>query len=154
MTYDNGKLCEAAIIAGDKFDLPKLMRSGLKALDHLIKITFSKGYFSPIGCHGWYNINEKKAEFDQHPIEADSMSRALMAAYRVTGNRYYVKLINKCRDWFYGANVFGVPLVNEVLDGAYDGLTAVGVNLNQGAESNIAFISTILSVLELEKEAN
>jgi len=154
MTYDNGRLCEAAIVAGDRFELPKLMQSGFKALDHLIKCTFSQGYFSPIGCHGWYKANGDRAEFDQQPIEADSMARALMAAYRITGNHYYIKLITECRDWFYGANILGVSLVNDEFGGAYDGLTGVGVNLNQGAESNIALVSTILSVMELEKEAN
>jgi hypothetical protein len=39
-------------------------------------------------------------------------------------------------------DVFG-RLHDEVSAGGYDGLQAVGVNLNQGAESTLAFISTM-----------
>jgi hypothetical protein len=45
--------------------------------------------------------------------------------------------------WFTGDNDTGALMHDEDSTGAYDGLQAVGVNLNQGAESTLAFISTM-----------
>ncbi len=44
--------------------------------------------------------------------------------------------------WFDGDNDTGARMWDPATGGGYDGLEATGVNLNQGAESTIALIST------------
>ena len=46
------------------------------------------------------------------------------------------------RPWFDGDNDTGARMWDPATGGGYDGLEATGVNLNQGAESTIALIST------------
>ena len=45
--------------------------------------------------------------------------------------------------WFLGDNDLGVAMYDPESGGGYDGLSEVGVNLNQGAESTLAMISTL-----------
>jgi hypothetical protein len=45
--------------------------------------------------------------------------------------------------WFQGANDSGQVMWDPETGGGFDGLLADGVNLNQGAESTLAVISTL-----------
>ncbi len=45
--------------------------------------------------------------------------------------------------WFLGANDVGVALFDPDTGGGCDGLHAAGRNANQGAESTLAFLSTM-----------
>ncbi len=45
-------------------------------------------------------------------------------------------------EWFDGANDTGVMMRDLDSGGGFDGLRSDGVNLNQGAESTLALIST------------
>jgi len=45
--------------------------------------------------------------------------------------------------WFLGDNDAGTPMWDPATGGGYDGLTRQGPNLNQGAESTLALISTL-----------
>ncbi len=45
--------------------------------------------------------------------------------------------------WFLGDNDVGTRMWDPATGGGYDGLTAHGPNLNQGAESTLALISTL-----------
>ncbi len=45
--------------------------------------------------------------------------------------------------WFLGDNDSRVVMGNPATGGGFDGLQAVGANLNQGAESTLAFLSTL-----------
>jgi hypothetical protein len=45
--------------------------------------------------------------------------------------------------WFLGNNDAGAPMWDPATGGGYDGLRADGPNLNQGAESTLALISTL-----------
>jgi hypothetical protein len=52
-------------------------------------------------------------------------------------------------DWFLGANRLGVPLYDFSTAGCYDGLEANAVNENQGAESVVSFLLSLLAMLGL-----
>jgi hypothetical protein len=52
--------------------------------------------------------------------------------------------------WFLGQNDLGAPMFNAETGGGYDGLTAKGPNLNQGAESTIALLTTFQQARQLE----
>ncbi len=61
-----------------------------------------------------------------------------LAAFAVTEDRTWLAEARKAYDWFLGDNDLAVPL-GLADGGCYDGLTPSGPNLNQGAESVLAF---------------
>ena len=54
--------------------------------------------------------------------------------------------------WFLGENDFGLSLFNFETRGCGDGLEEEGININQGAESTIAYQISHLTVLKAHEE--
>jgi hypothetical protein len=54
--------------------------------------------------------------------------------------------------WFLGANRLGVSVYDPATAGCRDGMGAAALNLNQGAESTISFLLSLLEMLELAGE--
>ena len=148
LTYDNAVLPHALFVAALTFDNKKYLKAAQKTCEFLLDNTFNGEHFSFVGCKGWYERGLIKAAFDQQPIEAVSTVLMLRAAYDATQNDRFLTLQRKAFDWFLGANDLYIPLYNFRSKGCYDGLTQDGVNLNQGAESMLSFLSSLLSVVE------
>ena len=51
-------------------------------------------------------------------------------------------------EWFHGGNTLGLVLINGVTGACYDGITPVGLNRNQGAESTLSYYIAYLTMLE------
>jgi hypothetical protein len=51
--------------------------------------------------------------------------------------------VRQAEAWFLGKNDAGIAMWDPATGGGYDGLTPHGPNLNQGAESTLALISTL-----------
>ena len=75
------------------------------------------------------------------PVAA--MADACWRAYTVTGDRSWWRGVTAAANWFTGDNDTGLPMYDDVSGGGFDGLQPEGVNLNQGAESTLALISTM-----------
>jgi uncharacterized protein YyaL (SSP411 family) len=103
----------------------------------------------PIGNRGWYQRGGARARFDQQPIEAQNMIQACMEAYNVTGENRWINEARKCFEWFLGRNDLNARLLDYRTGGCFDGLTADGVNLNQGAESTLAWLLSLMSMYAL-----
>jgi hypothetical protein len=108
----------------------------------LLDLETSGGHLSVTGVGG-RGPGDVGPQFDQQPIEAAAMADACWRAHQVTGDHSWMRGVLAAAAWFAGDNDTGVVMHDEVSAGAYDGLQAVGVNLNQGAESTLAFISTM-----------
>ena len=52
-------------------------------------------------------------------------------------------------DWFVGKNRLEKPLYDFQSKGCQDGLMKKGINLNQGAESTISFLISLLAVTDV-----
>ena len=74
------------------------------------------------------------------------MVHACLTAARLTDDLSWANQAWMCFEWFVGGNDLGVPLYHADTGGCQDGLQAHGPNKNQGAESSLAYL---LSVLEL-----
>ncbi len=98
---------------------------------------------SPVGNEGWYFKGGKKALYDQQPIDPAYMVCCLEKAYLATKDNFYRNWAKKWYRWFFGCNTKGISLIDDNF-ACYDGLTPGGVNLNQGAESNICFLMAFL----------
>ncbi|HEY4695564.1 MAG TPA: hypothetical protein VIH13_01590 [Candidatus Hydromicrobium sp.] len=103
---------------------------------------------SPVGNKGWYFKGCEKALYDQQPIDSAYMVCCLEKAYYATENNFYLSWAEKWYEWFFGHNLKGNSLIDENF-ACYDGLTPEGVNLNQGAESNICFLLAFLAARRL-----
>lgn len=148
MTYDNAMLSYSMLIAGKHFG-EKYLEIGINTCDFLLDNTYTNSHFSFIGCDGWYPRGEAKAEFDQQPLEATSTILMLKAAYEITEDHKYIILLRKAFDWYLGDNDNEIALYNFRTKGCFDGLEQCGVNLNQGAESVLSFLISLLTVVEV-----
>lgn len=144
LTYENALLPRALLVAGARLGDDDLRRTGLRVLDWLIRVqTTPDGAFSPIGSSGWWPRGEARSRFDQQPIEAASMILAAEAASRETGEERYGRVVEAAYGWFLGDNDLGVQLADPARGGCHDGLTPRGVNLNQGAESTLMWLTAL-----------
>lgn len=119
-----------------------------KTTEFLIKNCQENNVPSPIGNNGWYLRGKNKALFDQQPIDAGYMVCCLEKAYYATKDSFYLNWAEKWYKWFWGNNIKNVILIDKDF-ACYDGLNPEGVNLNQGAESNICFLLAYLAARRL-----
>jgi len=148
LTYDNAVLPHAMYIAGLTLDNKKYTEVADITCEFLLKNTYNGTYFSFIGCNGWYERGGEKATFDQQPIEAAGTVMMLRTAYEATQNERFLTLQRKAFDWFLGQNDLHVPLYDFRTKGCNDGLTPDGVNTNQGAESTLSLLLSLLTMVE------
>ena len=72
----------------------------------------------------------------------------LGAAYDVAKDAKFLKLQRTAFDWLLGANDLHIPLYDFRTKGCSDGLMPGGVNGNQGAESTLSYLLSLLAVSE------
>ena len=148
ITYDNAVLPHSLFVAGITCDNKRYIEIAEESSEFLLKHSLNGKHFSFVGCNGWFERGKTKASFDQQPIEAASMVMMLRAAYDATLNEKYLKLQRKAFDWFLGRNDLHIPLYDFRTKGCNDGLMQDGVNINQGAESTLSFLLSLLSIVE------
>jgi len=151
LTYANGILPASLLIYSGRYGDKESLHIALESLDFLCSLTFFGEVFVPIGNKGWYKKGKERAFFDQQPEETFHMILALFQAWKKTKDTGYKKLIHKCFSWFLGNNAIGESLYNSKTGGCFDGLTAHGVNKNQGAESLLSYLLSRLIVERVEK---
>jgi len=145
VTYDNGKIPQALLLSGRWMQREDMIQAGLRSLRWLLEIqTDPAGHFVPIGNNGWYRRDGARARFDQQPLEAQSLLEACLEAYNVTGDRWWLEQCRPLLEWFLGRNDRREALYDYRSGGCRDGLTPSGVNENQGAESTLAFLLSLL----------
>lgn len=148
LAYDNAvlphALYTAALTAGEE----KYLHVANKTCQFLLEETYDGRRFSFVGCNGWYKRRGKRAVFDQQPIEVAGTVMMLRTAYEATGRGEFLKAEKKAFDWFLGENDLHVPVYDFATKGCSDGLTPGGVNSNQGAESMLSFLLSLLCVVE------
>lgn len=154
LTYDNARLPEALLRAGQVLGDDALIEAGLKSLDWLCRQqTGVGGVFRAIGTENFGKPFAVEAPFDQQPLEAAATVDACAAAFAATGDARWLTEARRAFDWFMGKNDLGVPLVEPKTGECYDGLTPSGPNLNRGAESVLSFQLATCAMLALERIA-
>jgi hypothetical protein len=142
MTYGNAMLAESLLHAGHAIDDVDMVDDALDLLAWLTDLEWSpSGHFSFTPVHG-RNPGDPSG-FDQQPIEAWTLATACRAALDATHDPHWYEALGWLAAWFEGANDHGVRMWDVRTGAAFDGLTASGVNENQGAESTLAMIGTL-----------
>ena len=147
-SYDNARKAQALLLAGQWLPDSEMLETGLRALTWLKQIqTDEKNHhFAAIGNHGWLTRDGGKARFDQQPIEAAAMVDACIQAFNCTQDEEWITYAYRCLNWYQGENDLGIPLCDYATGGCRDGLEAQGVNENQGAESTLCWLMSLLAI--------
>jgi len=141
LTYENALLPRALIVAGRRLGSDAMTAAGLTALDWLVEIqTSSDGHLTPIG-NQWWPQGGERSTFDQQPIEATALVLAAESAFMATGDPRHRAAMERSYAWFLGANDLGVVVAVPERGACRDGLTPLGVNLNEGAESTLMWLT-------------
>jgi hypothetical protein len=142
LSYANAALPETLIAAGQILDRPDVLDNGLTLLRWLIDRETVDDHLSPTPVDG-ADRGVATRQFDQQPIEVAALADACARAYAATGDDDWRRGVDLGVDWFAGKNDLGAMMWDPETNGGYDGLTATGPNLNQGAESTLALVSTM-----------
>jgi glycosyltransferase involved in cell wall biosynthesis len=152
LTYDNAILPLALFasyaVTGDRASL----RDARESLEFLEEICFHGDRLQLVGNTGWHSRGGEKASADEQAIDAAAFVLAFRCAYRVTSDRHYAQRMSQSFEWFLGANRLGLPLYDFATGGCCDGMGVTQVNRNQGAESTLCFLMSLLEMLELAGE--
>jgi glycosyltransferase involved in cell wall biosynthesis len=154
LTYCNAALPHALLICGRSIPNDAMTDAGLESLNWLAALQNANlGHFVPIGSNGFYEHGGKRARFDQQPIEAQTMVSACLEAFRITGDKLWNKEAHRAFEWFLGNNDLNLPIYDPTTGGCRDGLHSDRANENQGAESTLAFLQSLLE-LRLAKQTH
>ena len=142
LTYANAVLPEAMIAAGVALEDAPLQQRGLDLLSWLVDYETADGHLSPTPAGG-RGSGDARPGFDQQPIEISTLADACARASGVDAGAIWPDTVRAAAAWFDGANDAGLRMWDPQTGGGFDGLHADGVNLNQGAESTLAAVSTM-----------
>lgn len=152
LTYDNALLSlalfKAYAISADRTSL----RVARASLEFLEEVCFEGDQLVLVGNAGWHVRGGSKPHADEQPIDAAAFVLAFRGAYLATGDHHYLRRMRESFAWFLGANRLGVSLYDFSTAGSRDGLGATEANRNQGAESTLSFLLSLLAMLELADE--
>ncbi len=149
LTYCNAILPHALLVSGAAIPNHAMIEAGLESLHWLANLQHPEGkdgYFVPIGSDGFYPRGGERARFDQQPVEAQAMISACLEAQRVTDDSSWQKEAERVFEWFLGRNDLNLSLYDPTTGGCRDGLHPDRANENQGAESTLAFLQSLLEL--------
>jgi len=151
LAYDNARLSHALLLAGYILEDDEMISHAVASLRWLVGVqTGPQGCFLPIGSNGFFRKGGPRAIYDQQPVEATATIDACSDAWRLTGDPFWRSEVWRAYRWFHGANSEGQSLIDDDNGGCKDGLMESRVNHNQGAESTLAFLSSVLSVIQMD----
>ena len=147
--YANGKLPHALLLSGHRMEQSDMIEMALQSLGWLLTIQTEEDHFVPIGSHGWYKKGGAQARFDQQPIEASAMIEACVEAFNITRDKTWIDNAVMCFNWFLGQNDLNMLLYDAKTGGCRDGLMADGISQNEGAESTLAWLLSLMTLQKL-----
>lgn len=153
LSYANALLPHAALVRAEVHGDTRGAYEAMTVLDWLVREETLGDHFSftPVSGRG---AGGERPQFDQQPIEAWAMTEACARAYEYSGDTKWRQVALRAGSWFLGNNDGGVLLYDPATGGGYDGLEAGGINLNQGAESTLAFVATMRELRTLARTSH
>jgi glycosyltransferase involved in cell wall biosynthesis len=150
LAYDNCRLPEALIRAGLRLGKDDIVKAGTEALHWIMSVQIAQaGHFRPVGSGTFGQEFELPRPFDQQPVEAWAAIDACAAAYDASGSERWISQARCAYDWFGGANDRGVAVGEPDTGSCHDGINPRGLNLNQGAESVLAYQHATIAMRKL-----
>lgn len=152
LAYDNARLPQALLQTAAATGNANYRRAGLRTLRWLARTqTAPSGCFRPVGSRSFGREREHPLPFDQQPLEAWASISAYLAAWRIEGDAKWVVEANRAFDWFSGGNDLRENLIDAATGGCCDGLHPDRKNLNQGAESCLSYLHSLVEMREMQR---
>ena len=130
------------IVIGGALDDDALRNDGMLLLRWLLAEQILDGHLSVVPSTG-RSREDRRPAYAQQPIEVAALAEAARTAYLADGDSQWTDAIELCLAWFHGANDGGLTMCDPTTGGGFDGLERGSVNQNQGAESTLAWLSTL-----------
>ncbi|KYG82454.1 glycosyltransferase [Roseivirga echinicomitans] len=147
LTYANGVMPEALILAYHLTKEAKYLNVALNSLNFLLSQTFTKDQIKVVSNRGWQHKGQEKAnDFGEQPIDVAYTILALDSFHKVLGMERYKDYLEVAYSWFLGNNHLQQIMYSPLSGGGYDGLEENNPNLNQGAESTICFLMASMTL--------
>ncbi|MFH6993488.1 glycosyltransferase [Flavobacterium sp. FlaQc-48] len=151
MTYGNGVLPESMLYAYLVTNKPIYKKVALDSLDFLMSKMFTdKNSFKVISNNGWLHRDSEPKEYGEQPIDVAYTIQTLNSFYKAFNIPEYKQKMKTAFNWFLGKNHLNQIMYNPVSGGGYDGLEKENVNLNQGAESTVCYLTARLIMENLK----
>ncbi|HZO97959.1 MAG TPA: glycosyltransferase [Gaiellaceae bacterium] len=140
LAYDNARLPQALLAGGAATGRDDAVGVGLESLRWYGDQCGLDGPFVRLPGHlGRRRDEPAPGGGDEQPLDAGALVEAEIAAFGLTGDPAHAARARAAFDWFVGRNHLGRPLYDFATGGCADGLGAEAVNVNEGAESTLAF---------------
>jgi glycosyltransferase involved in cell wall biosynthesis len=150
LTYGNGILPESMLYAYLVTNKPIYKKVAMDSLDFLMSKMFVNKNFKVISNNGWLHRGSEPKEYGEQPIDVTYIMQTLYAFYNAFGTPEYKHKMKTAFNWFLGKNHLNQIMYNPVSGGGYDGLEKENVNLNQGAESTVCYLTARLLMENLK----
>ncbi len=144
MTYDNGLLPAALYKAYHRSGISMFKEIADEATAYLESKCFIKDHLSLIGNKKWLGLDENYEIYAQQPLDALAMVVLYDAIYQLDKSDGAADKVRKSFLWFLGYNDLDIPLYDSQTKGCNDGIEMMNINRNQGAESNVAYLTAHL----------
>ena len=145
LSYDNARLPQALLSCGSALDRDDLTQIGLESLRWFgDECGLQHGLLRLPGHHGRSRGEAAPGVGDEQPLEAAALVEAELAAFAVTHRAEHGVRARRSFEWFLGRNRLQRPMYDFATGGCSDGLGSDDLNLNEGAESTLAFHSAAL----------
>lgn len=150
LTYSNGLLSEALLVAYRITGEQRYLDTGKTTLDFLLRQSFEGAVCVPVGQAGWYKKGGQKKRHDQQPEEVSALVLALQTMITLSDDTVYREHISLAFNWFLGNNLLRQFVYTHTTGGCYDGIGEDTINLNQGAESTVSYLLARLSMDKID----
>jgi Glycosyl transferases group 1 len=140
LTYDNARLSQALISGGNALGRDDLTETGLESLRWLgDQCGLDQRMLRLPGHHGRRRDEAAPGAGDEQPLDAAALVEAELVAFAITHDPEHGIRARRSFEWFLGRNRLDRPLYDFATGGCADGLGTEEPNLNEGAESTLAF---------------
>jgi glycosyltransferase involved in cell wall biosynthesis len=144
LTYANSILSESMLYAYLATDRLLYKKIAIESFDFLLPKMFINGEFKVISNNGWHHKGSIPYQYGEQPIDVSYTIQTLDLFYKTFKDPFYKKSMKIAFNWFLGQNHLNQIMYDPITGGCYDGLEKENVNLNQGAESTICYLTARL----------
>ena len=154
LTYANSALPEALLYAFLTTGKLQYKMIAHISFEFLLSHTFKGNSINVVSNRGWHHKEKVPNKFGEQPIDVSYTIQTLALFYSVFKDEDYLKNIEIAFSWFLGNNHLNQIVYNPLTGGCFDGLEEHNVNLNQGAESTVCYLTARLVVEKIKIEMN
>lgn len=146
LTYDNSVLPESLLYAYRTVGDEQYKHIAKESFSFLLNLIFTGERINVVSNDGWLLKGEETKRYGEQPIDVASVVMTLTTFHEEFRDATYLTYRKYAFSWFLGNNHLHQIIYNPATGGCYDGLEEHNVNLNQGSESTVCYLSARLAM--------